>query len=139
MSSVDSSDQVMDSYAFSTQPSYLSPYELICAIETKTRFDYIKGIIDLKEYYDKRDIDDDLFGKSIVSLPSKKERDCTVCSDKCNPATSCKRPRAEFTKCNAKGCTCQMLFEAKLYVTCVFIRISLCSFRILLLVDFSHF
>ena len=83
-----------------TQPSYLSPYEIIGAIQTKTRLDYIRDIIDSIAYDDKRNIYDDLFGKSIVSLPSKKERYCTVCFDKCNPVTSCKRSKTEFTEYN---------------------------------------
>lgn len=83
-----------------TQPSYLSPYEIICAIQTKTGLDYIKDIIDSIAYDDKRNTDDDLFDKSIVSLPSKKERYCTVCFDKCNPVTSCKRSKTEFTEYN---------------------------------------
>ena len=35
--------------------------------QTKTRWDYIKDIINSIAYDDKRDMDDDLFGKSIVS------------------------------------------------------------------------
>ena len=85
------------------QPSCLSPYELVCAIQTveqpKTRLDYINDIIESLAYDNKCDKDDDLFGKSIVSLPRKKERDSTVCSDKSNLVTGGKRSRTVLTEC----------------------------------------
>ena len=55
--------------------------------QPKTRLDYINDIIESLAYDYKCDKDDKLFGKSIASLPSKKERDCIICSDKSNLVT----------------------------------------------------
>ena len=113
MGVVDSSNQVMYSYAFEWGENHGKKDLLTCLLmnsyilykltvgHSKTRLEFIKDITDsLVSDYKETEAVSVARNHGTANLPGKKEKDYIVCSDWNNPSIGHQRSRAVRTKCH---------------------------------------